>query len=79
MKKDNCTLFRFYDDNVGFLQTRGSKGSNTTTRSVKVIERHEPKEVSYTLENTTDWLVKNKDNNTSLQIAYAINKLMQRI
>jgi hypothetical protein len=48
-------------------------------QSVKVIERHEPKEVSYTLENTTDWLVKNKDIIPVLQIAYAIIELMQRI
>lgn len=45
-----------------------------TTKNVKVVERHEPKNISYTLENSLDWLAKNKENNTSLQIAYAINR-----
>lgn len=45
-----------------------------TPKNVKVVERHEPKNISYTLENSLDWLAKNKENNTSLQIAYAINR-----
>jgi lipoprotein-anchoring transpeptidase ErfK/SrfK len=45
-----------------------------TPENVKVVERHEPKNISYALENSVDWLIKNKENNTSLQIVYAVNR-----
>jgi lipoprotein-anchoring transpeptidase ErfK/SrfK len=74
MKKITVLSLGFTMITLVSCKQEAAKAPNTTTESVKVIERHEPKEVSYTLENTTDWLVKNKDNNTSLQIAYAINR-----
>lgn len=74
MKKITVLFLGFTMITLVSCKQEVAKAPMGTTKSVKVIERHEPKEVSYTLENTTDWLVKNKDNNTSLQIAYAINR-----
>lgn len=45
-----------------------------TKKPVKVIERHEPKEVSYAVVSTKDWLMKNEADSTSLRIAYATNR-----
>jgi lipoprotein-anchoring transpeptidase ErfK/SrfK len=74
MKKISVLFLGFTMITLVSCKQGAAKAPTGTTESVKVISRHEPKEVSYTLENTTDWLVKNKDNNTSLQIAYAINR-----
>ena len=74
MKKITVLLLGFTMITIVSCKQEAAKAPAGTTESVKVIARHEPKEVSYTLENTTDWLVTNKDNKTSLQIAYAINR-----
>jgi lipoprotein-anchoring transpeptidase ErfK/SrfK len=74
MKKISVLFLGFTMITLVSCKQGAAKAPTGTTESVKVIARHEPKEVSYTLENTTDWLVKNKGNNTSLQIAYAINR-----
>ncbi|MFC4738801.1 L,D-transpeptidase [Flavobacterium ponti] len=49
------------------------KESDEPTR--KLPERKEPKNVSFTLENSKDWLEKNKDNTKNLDIAYAVNRV----
>ena len=49
------------------------KESNEPTR--KLPERKEPKNLSFTLENSKDWLEKNKDNTKNLDIAFAINRV----
>lgn len=36
--------------------------------------RKQPKNVSYQIENTKEWLVKNKEDNTKLRIVYAVNR-----
>jgi lipoprotein-anchoring transpeptidase ErfK/SrfK len=74
MKKIHLLLFGFAMTALVSCKQETTKGSNETKKPVKVIERHEPKEVSYSLENTQDWLAKNKESATSLQIAYAINR-----
>lgn len=40
----------------------------------KVIERHQPKQISYVLESTKEWILKNKADSISLQITCAINR-----
>jgi lipoprotein-anchoring transpeptidase ErfK/SrfK len=74
MKKINVLVLGFAISALVSCKQETSKEGSGTTKVVKVIERHEPKEVSYTLTNTEDWLAKNKANNTSLRIAYAINR-----
>jgi hypothetical protein len=51
-----------------------TKNAVKTTEPVELIERHQPKEVSYSLVNTADWLVKNQADSISLRIAYATNR-----
>jgi lipoprotein-anchoring transpeptidase ErfK/SrfK len=74
MKKINVLVLGFAITAFVSCKQEVTKESVKTNKPLKVIERHEPKEVSYTLENTADWLVNNEANNTSLQIAYAINR-----
>ena len=40
-------------------------------------KRNEPKNVAFTLESTTTWLEKNKDNSKYLEIALAVNRVDQ--
>jgi lipoprotein-anchoring transpeptidase ErfK/SrfK len=74
MKKIHLLLVGFAMSALVSCKQETTKESNETKKPVKVIERHEPKEVSYSLENTQDWLAKNKESASSLQIAYAINR-----
>lgn len=74
MKKIHLLLVGFAITALVSCKQETTKESNETKKPVKVIERHEPKEVSYSLENTQDWLAKNKESASSLQIAYAINR-----
>ena len=74
MKKIHLLLVGFAMTALVSCKQETTKESNETKKPVKVIERHEPKEVSYSLENTQDWLAKNKESASSLQIAYAINR-----
>jgi hypothetical protein len=74
MKKINVLLVGFTILALISCKQETTKEGSGTTKSVKIIERHEPKEVSYTLVNTQDWLTKNSSNNNSLQIAYALNR-----
>ena len=74
MKKIHLLLVGFAMTALVSCKQETTKESNETKKPVKVIERHEPKEVSYSLENTQDWLANNKESASSLQIAYAINR-----
>lgn len=48
--------------------------TDATGEPVKVKERHQPKKLSYRLENTKEWLSKNNTDSTQLHIAYAVNR-----
>ncbi|MBP2284410.1 hypothetical protein H4V97_002728 [Flavobacterium sp. CG_23.5] len=48
--------------------------TDVTGEPVKVKERHQPKKLSYRLENTKEWLSKNNTDSTQLHIAYAVNR-----
>ena len=74
MKKINLLLIGFAMTALISCKQETPKEAIETKVPVKLVERHEPKEVSYTLENTQNWLSKNKASATSLQIAYAINR-----
>lgn len=49
------------------------KESDKPTR--KLPERKEPKNLTFTLESSKDWLKKNKDNTKNLDIAFAVNRV----
>ena len=50
-----------------------NKADNTATPIKKIPNRKEPKNVSYTLENTKEWLKKN-NSDQNLEIAIAVNR-----
>ena len=50
-----------------------NKADNTATPIKKIPTRKEPKNVSYTLENTKEWLKKN-NSDQNLEIAIAVNR-----
>ena len=58
---------------VTLLMFSCKKESDEPTR--KLPERKEPKNLSFTLENSKDWLEKNKDNANNLDIALVVNRV----
>jgi hypothetical protein len=47
---------------------------NASTETKKVRIRKEPKTISYTIENTKQWLEKNAQDNSKMRIAMALNR-----
>ncbi|MBU0939964.1 MAG: L,D-transpeptidase [Bacteroidetes bacterium] len=74
MKKIHLLALGFAITTFVSCKQEVAKGTVETTAPTKVIERHEPKEVSYTVVSTKEWLMKNEADSTSLRIAYATNR-----
>ncbi|MBC5841226.1 L,D-transpeptidase [Flavobacterium sp. F-380] len=74
MKKIHLLALGFAITTFVSCKQEVAKGTVETTAPTKVIERHEPKEVSYTVVSTKEWLTKNEADSTSLRIAYATNR-----
>lgn len=53
---------------------QGDVENNDSVDSEPVIKRQEPKNVSYRIENTKQWLAENATNSKALKIAYAVNR-----
>jgi len=53
---------------------QGDVENNDSVDSEPVIKRQEPKNVSYRIEKTKQWLAENATNSKALKIAYAVNR-----
>ncbi|NGY35963.1 L,D-transpeptidase [Flavobacterium sp. XN-5] len=53
---------------------QGDVENNDSVDREPAIKRQEPKNVSYRIENTKQWLAANTDNSKALNIAYAVNR-----
>lgn len=72
MKKRILLLIFFAT--IGFVACKKEEKTKLGTETVKAPVRHEPKDISYQLENTKEWLAKNEIDSTKLSIIYAVNR-----